>query len=104
MGPPGPQGVAGPPGPKGDPGAPGPQGADGPPGPKGEAGAAGASLALRHVRQNCVGNRDCIVACAGNEIALNAFCPQRRQPMLVSEGQISCGYGNRAPMVAVCVR
>ena len=64
----------------------------------------GASLALRHVRADCVGNRDCIVTCANNEVALNAFCPQREPPMFRSEREISCGYGNRAAMVAICVK
>jgi len=79
-------------------------GPPGPPGATGERGAPGASLALRHVRQDCVGNRDCIVTCADNEVALNAFCPYREPPMFVSEHAVSCGYGNRTAMVAICVK
>jgi hypothetical protein len=94
-------GTAGPPGPRGEAGPPGPAGPAGPPGAKGEA---SASLALRQVRQDCVGNRDCVVTCADNEVALNAFCPYREPPMFVSERAISCGYGNRAAMVAICVK
>jgi hypothetical protein len=59
---------------------------------------------LRHVRQDCVGNRDCVATCAENERVLSAFCPQRSPPMYVSERALSCGYGNRAQMVAVCVK
>ena len=105
---PGPRGDAGPQGPRGEAGPPGPQGPSGPagpPGPKGEPGAPGRSMVLlRHVRQNCIGNEDCVVMCAADEVALSAFCPQREPPMFVSERTISCGYGNRRPMVAICAR
>ena len=103
----GPAGPAGPPGPKGDAGpagangSPGPQGPQGPQGPKGEPSAA---LALRHVRKDCVSNQDCIVACNANEVAVNAFCPHREPAMYRSEREISCGYGNRTPMIAICVK
>jgi hypothetical protein len=56
------------------------------------------------VRKDCVSNQDCIVACAADEIALNAFCPRRLPPMYRSANEISCGYGNRTPMIAICVR
>jgi hypothetical protein len=59
---------------------------------------------MRHVRQNCLSNQDCIVTCAANELAVNAFCPHREPPIFVSEHAISCGYGNRAAMVAICVK
>jgi hypothetical protein len=59
---------------------------------------------LRHVRQSCIGNEDCVVTCADDEVALNAFCPQREPPIFVNERSISCGYGNRRPMVAICAK
>jgi len=59
---------------------------------------------LRHVRQNCLGNEDCVATCAEDEVALNAFCPRREPPIFVNERAISCGYGNRRPMVAICAK
>jgi hypothetical protein len=56
------------------------------------------------VRRDCVANQDCIVACNDNEVAVNAFCPHRVPAMYRSAHEISCGYGNRTPMVAICVR
>jgi hypothetical protein len=61
-------------------------------------------LAFRHVRKDCVSNQDCVVACNANEIAINAFCPHREPAMYRNEHEISCGYGNRTPMIAICVK
>jgi hypothetical protein len=56
------------------------------------------------VRQDCVSYRECSVTCEANEIAINAFCPHREPAIFRSQRELSCGYGNRTPMVAICVK
>jgi hypothetical protein len=92
------------PGPRGEAGPQGPPGPKGEKGDKGDKGEPGASLALRHVRNDCIANQECTVACDANEMAINAFCPYRVPPMFRSPREVSCGYGNRAAMVAICGR
>jgi len=120
-GPPGPQGVAGPPGQPGVTGPTGPPGIAGPPGPNGATGPAGPQglpglpgvagspgpkgdpgTQIRQVRRDCAEDRECAVACADDEIAINAFCPKRAPAILTSLREISCGTANQAPMVAIC--
>jgi hypothetical protein len=56
------------------------------------------------VRNDCVANQECKISCDANEMAINAFCPYRVPPIFRSAREVSCGYGNRAAMVAICVR
>jgi len=44
------------------------------------------------------------VQCAQGEMALSAFCPKKAPAVLDGPSGITCGTGNRAPMVAFCAR
>jgi len=45
-----------------------------------------------------------MVACAEDEIAVNAFCPNRTAAMLTSLRAITCGITNPTAMVAFCAK
>jgi hypothetical protein len=110
-GPPGPPGLQGARGEAGGPGLQGLAGARGEPGPPGPPGPAAPQVAqgdpgprLRQVQQDCTDDQECTVQCAQGEVALSAFCPKKAPAVLDSARDISCGTGNRAPMIAFCAK
>lgn len=110
-GPPGPQGANGEPGPAGPQELAGPRGEPGlrvPPGPPGPAATqaehADAGPRIRQVQQDCTDDQECTVECAQGELALSAFCPKKAPALLNGPRDVSCGTGNRAPMVAFCAK
>jgi hypothetical protein len=117
QGPQGARGQAGPPGPQGAKGEPGPAGPQGPAGARGEPGPRGsqgpaatqaehadAGPRIRQVQQDCTDDQECTVECAQGEVALSAFCPTKAPALLNSPRDVSCGTGNRTPMVAFCAK
>jgi hypothetical protein len=115
QGAPGSRGAAGPQGPVGERGLAGPAGAQGPPGPQGIAGPQGplgpqgpkgdsSAMRIRRVQQDCIEDRECVVTCGDDELAINAFCPKRAAAIMMSLQEISCGTANQATMVALCAK
>jgi hypothetical protein len=104
-GPAGPQGLVGPIGPQGSQGAAGPPGAPGPIGPQGPKGDADKSaMRMRQIQQDCSEDRECVVTCADDEIAINAFCPKKTPAIMTNLHEISCGTANPSAMVALCAK
>jgi hypothetical protein len=59
---------------------------------------------IRQVRRDCTEDHECAVACADDEVAINAFCPKRASAIMTSLHEISCGTVNHAAMVALCAK
>ncbi len=97
----GPQGV---PGPQGEAGLAGPQGPQGLKGDKGDKGNPGESGSK--IRRIDCGAGGCPDGCAGDEIAISAFCGANGQPTLIGERDVQCSSNGTVgrPAVLICAK
>lgn len=59
-------------------------------------------LSLRSVRQPCERNKECLVVCRKDEVAVNAFCPDG-DAKLLSQQSVSCGAAATTYIVGYCL-